>query len=73
MTFRIAKAKKASVGRLIGAFLRDENGSTAIEYSLIATILAIALVSSLLTLRQSLTDDIYAPVVAGFTDAQEGS
>lgn len=73
MTFRIAKAKKASVGRLIGAFMRDENGSTAIEYGLIATILAIALVSSLLTLKQTLTDDIYAPVVAGVSNAREGS
>ncbi len=66
MMFQIAKTKKAPMGRLVRAFMRDENGSTAIEYGLIAGILAVALVASLTTLRGVLTDEIYAPVVAAF-------
>lgn len=69
MTFRIAKTKKSSLGRLVGAFIRDENGSTALEYGLIAAIITIALIGSLVTLRQGLMDSLYSPVVAGALEA----
>lgn len=69
---KLVKARTTSARRLVGAFLRDESGSTAIEYGLIAVILTVALVSSLLTLKQSLMEGFYEPVVAGFTEQPEG-
>lgn len=69
---RIAKAKKAGLVRLAGRFLRDENGSTAIEYGLIAAILVVALISSLVTLKQSLMDGFYTPVASSLNTTPEG-
>lgn len=66
MTFQIAKVKTPPIGRLVRTFMCDENGSTAIEYGLIAGILAVALVSSLISLQNVLLDDYYEPVVAAY-------
>ncbi|MFC5067525.1 Flp family type IVb pilin [Flaviflagellibacter deserti] len=41
---------------LFSRFLKDESGATAIEYALIAAVLAIGILLSLPTLRQALND-----------------
>lgn len=39
----------------LGAFLADEDGATAIEYGLIATLLAVALIAAFLSFGSSLS------------------
>ena len=38
-------------------FIADENGATAIEYGLIAALIAVAIIGSLTVLQQSLIDN----------------
>jgi len=40
---------------LISRFVRDESGATAIEYGLIATLVAVAIIAALTTLGQALS------------------
>ncbi|WP_321344550.1 Flp family type IVb pilin [Breoghania sp.] len=48
--------------RVFDAFLSDERGSTAIEYSLIASIIVLAIIGSLTAIGTALRDDLYQPV-----------
>jgi pilus assembly protein Flp/PilA len=41
-------------------FLVDENGATAIEYGLIAALIAVAIIASLSTLGQTVSDNFEA-------------
>lgn len=42
--------------------LRDDRGSTAIEYALIAALIAVAIITSVITLRDNLIDAYYNKV-----------
>ena len=42
--------------RLIGKFVRDESGATAIEYGLIAALVAVAAIAALRALGTNLVD-----------------
>jgi pilus assembly protein Flp/PilA len=42
------------MGRFISRLLRDESGATAIEYGLIATLIAVAIVRTVMTVGTSL-------------------
>ncbi len=64
MAPRTEKTNKTALRRLAAAFVRDERGSTAIEYGLIAAIITIALIGSLMTLQQSVSEALYNPQVA---------
>ncbi|AXS42042.1 Flp family type IVb pilin [Breoghania sp. L-A4] len=64
MALRTGKTNKTAFGHLAATFLRDERGSTAIEYGLIAAILTIALIGSLITLRESVTESLYNPTIS---------
>ena len=44
--------------KFVTRFLKDESGATAIEYALIAAIIALAIVSSLTLIRGSLQSDL---------------
>jgi pilus assembly protein Flp/PilA len=48
----------------MAGFLRCEGGSTAIEYALIATLIAIALITALTALGQALVPKYEAATVA---------
>lgn len=41
---------------LLGKFCRDESGATAIEYALIASLIAVAIISSLLVVNERMVD-----------------
>lgn len=41
---------------LLGKFCTDESGATAIEYALIASLIAVAIVSSLLVVNDRMVD-----------------
>jgi len=43
------------MAKLISKFLKDENGATAIEYGLIAALVAVAIVGALTTLGGGLS------------------
>ncbi|KKC38196.1 hypothetical protein WH87_11415 [Devosia epidermidihirudinis] len=54
-------------GRLVSAFLRDEQGATAIEYAMIASLLSIAIMTAVLGVSNgtgSLFDSVYTKVVS---------
>ena len=44
------------MSKLFQRFVRDESGATAIEYGLIAAIIAVGLIASLQTLKGNLQD-----------------
>lgn len=48
------------------AFAKDEHGATAIEYALIAGGVALAVISSVFTLGNTVRDDLYAPIQNNF-------
>jgi pilus assembly protein Flp/PilA len=52
----------------LSAFAADDEGATAIEYALIAAIIALAIVSSLTLIRGSLQSDLNG-VVTGLQSA----
>ena len=41
--------------KLTREFLKDEDGATAVEYGLIATLISVALISSIIVMRDDLT------------------
>ncbi len=43
---------------ILGRFIRDESGATAIEYAVIAGMIAIGIVVGLGAIRDSLNDDL---------------
>jgi pilus assembly protein Flp/PilA len=47
-------------------FLRDERGATAIEYALLASCIAVAIVSTLNVLGSNLRDNFYQKIVDAF-------
>ncbi|PTW59149.1 Flp pilus assembly pilin Flp [Breoghania corrubedonensis] len=61
--------RKRRLGETFKAFWADERGSTAIEYSLIAGIIVLAIVGSVTAIGELLTSKLYEPVAAGFTGA----
>ncbi|WP_319774288.1 Flp family type IVb pilin [Breoghania sp.] len=65
MSLSPAKNGMFRIRRVFSAFLSDERGSTAIEYSLIASIIVLAIIGSLTALGTSLRDDFYEPVAVG--------
>ena len=48
---------------MIARFIRDEAGATAIEYGLIAALIAVAIITALTTLGTALTRGVGAPEV----------
>ena len=50
---------KPAAGRLLGRFLRDESGTSAIEYAIIASGVSIVIVGTVVALRDKL--DWFAP------------
>jgi pilus assembly protein Flp/PilA len=50
----------ASVGR----FVRDERGATAIEYALVASGIAVAIASTVVTLGSAVKNNLYGNVAA---------
>ncbi len=53
---------------LFETFLRDESGTTAIEYGLIASLVAVAIIGALIALGESL-DGLHTAVSTQVTDA----
>lgn len=45
-------------GRTIRRFAQDESGSTAIEYALILIIVSVVIISSLISMRTTLSDTL---------------
>ncbi len=55
--------------RVVGflrAFQRDASGATAIEYGLVATFIAVAIIASVQSVGDSLITSFYEEVVAAF-------
>ncbi len=52
-----------SFKRMIGGFLRDESGATAIEYGLIVALVFLAVVTSVNTFASN-TNDMYSEIVS---------
>ena len=50
------------------AFAADESGATAIEYGLIAALLAVGIIAALITLRDSVVS-LYTTVATALTNA----
>jgi pilus assembly protein Flp/PilA len=46
----------------IRSFIRDERGTTAIEYALIASIISIAIATVAVTLGETVRDDLFGKV-----------
>ncbi|MEI2387347.1 Flp family type IVb pilin [Breoghania sp. JC706] len=61
--------RKSQLGETFKAFLADERGSTAIEYSLIASIIVLAIIGSVTAIGEVLTTKFYEPVAAGIAGA----
>lgn len=57
---------------LVKAFCACERGSTAIEYSVIASIIVIAIVGSVSAIGEVLKTKFYEPVAAGFGGGSGG-
>jgi len=55
--------------KLINKFINDESGATAIEYGLIAALIAVALIGTLTALGKNL-DATFAKVSGDLTQAQ---
>lgn len=53
---------------LVRRFLSAEDGATAIEYALIATLVSVAIAASLMQVRARLNEN-YTSVVTGFQSA----
>lgn len=51
---------------LIGAFIRDENGATAIEYGLIVALIFVAILTSVNTFADN-TNSMYSEVSSALT------
>lgn len=49
--------------RMIGGFLRDERGATAIEYGLIVALVFLAVITSVNTFADN-TNDMYSEIVS---------
>ena len=47
--------KEASMSRFVTRFLKDESGATAIEYGLIAALIAVVIITALTTVGTNLT------------------
>jgi Flp pilus assembly pilin Flp len=54
--------KKATT-ELIRGFARDERGTTAIEYALIASIISISIVAVAISLGETVRDDLFGRVL----------
>ena len=48
---------KLAVRRRVGGYARDEDGATAIEYGLIAALIAISLIGALTALSDTMSDN----------------
>lgn len=48
------------------AFLRDERGTTAIEYAIIASVISIAILASAMTLGTALEENFYNRAAKAF-------
>ena len=59
-----------TIQNMCSKFLKDETGATAIEYALIATLIAVALIAGATTLGNEIGDsfDQTANTVDGFID-----
>jgi pilus assembly protein Flp/PilA len=60
--------KMAEVKKAVMAFVKDEDGATAIEYALIAALIAVAIVTALTTTGTSIKDlfnDKVIPALGG--------
>ena len=53
------------LGQIAGRFFRDENGASAIEYAIIAAGLSIVIAGVVLSLGQTVNNDMYQPVATG--------
>lgn len=56
------------MGKNIGRFIKDESGTTAIEYGLIAGLLSIAIVGTLVTMGNDL-NTLYITISTGVSTA----
>jgi pilus assembly protein Flp/PilA len=56
----------AFVAGQVRRFLADEDGATAIEYALLASCIAVAIVSTLHALGSNLRDNFYQKIVNAF-------
>lgn len=61
------QAEEFHMARLCRAFLDDESGATAIEYAVIAMIMAIGIIGSLTTLKTNL-GTMYSNVAASLSN-----
>lgn len=53
-------------------FSTDENGTTAIEYSLIAGMIGVAIVGALMSMGSTIGDDLLVPIANVMTNAVGG-
>ncbi len=54
------------MGNLWLCFIDDSSGVTAIEYSLIAGLIAIVIISSVRTIGTTISADFFGPIAAAF-------
>ena len=67
MTFGIDVTKAKRIGSRLRRFLRGENGATAIEYSVVAAGIAIAVAGAIRTLGSSVFTNLYQQIANAFT------
>jgi len=53
-----------NVIQAFGNFIRNERGTTAIEYALIASIISVAIVGVAISLGETVRDDLFGKVAA---------
>ncbi|WP_244274568.1 Flp family type IVb pilin [Labrenzia sp. OB1] len=58
--------------RLLKRLVRDETGSTAIEYTVIAALIGVVVLAGLGAVGDSLTDNIYGAITEAITEATGG-
>jgi pilus assembly protein Flp/PilA len=51
---------------LINRFAKDDSGITAIEYGLIAGLIALAIIASVSTIGTAISTKFYGPLMGGF-------
>lgn len=60
--FSTIRALKDQASSTVRRFWRDEDGTVAMEYGIIATLIAVAIAATLLSIGETLRDSLYGDV-----------
>jgi len=66
MTFGIDVTRTDGSGSCLRRFLREEGGATAIEYSVVAAGIAVAVAGAIRTLGSNVLTNLYQQIAAAF-------